>query len=85
MTVVLPAVRDQPRFRPCGFHRGNWLAEAQQHFVLNDHSRQDAANHGGLKNVLDVVKAAILEAESFGFGNDADDCQWGVNIYEFVT
>jgi len=45
------------------------LSEAQQALVSNDlRSKVRLQTDGGLKGGLDVIKAAILGAESFGFG-----------------
>ena len=44
----------------------------------------DLQADGGLKTGLDVIKAAILGAESFGFGT-APMVALAVNTYAFVT
>jgi glutamate synthase (NADPH/NADH) large chain len=60
------------------------LAETQQVLSANGlrHKIRLQAD-GGLKTGLDVIKAAMLGAESFGFGT-GPWWHWAVNIYEFA-
>jgi glutamate synthase (NADPH/NADH) large chain len=48
---------------------GAWLVETQQALVANGLRHKIRLQvDGGLKTGLDIIKAAILGAESFGFG-----------------
>ncbi|MEZ6841748.1 glutamate synthase-related protein [Acinetobacter baumannii] len=44
-------------------------SEAHQALRVNDFRKKYVQTDGGLKTGLDVIKAAILGAESFGFGS----------------
>ncbi len=62
------------------------LAETQQALVANGLRHKIRLQvDGGLKTGLDVVKAAILGAESFGFAVLRQWWQWVVSSYVFVT
>ncbi len=53
------------------------LAETQQALVENGlRHRIRLQTDGGLKTGLDIIKAAILGAESFGFGTGLYGCAW---------
>ena len=62
-------------------HRGSWdLSETHQTLRANDlRDKVRIQTDGGLKTGLDVIKAAILGAESFGFGTGPMVAHWVVN------